>query len=158
MKRRITATRWDRGVTLLEVMVALAIIAAASVAVMSWNRPHGGAFEVLVFSRQLQSELRKAKASAIGENRDIVVTFDGKTRAFQFDTLIVPAPSKLDIQVTAADAERRNENVIGIRFFPSGRTSGGTIELRQTTGGAVLETISVHWLTGKIESRKDPQT
>jgi general secretion pathway protein H len=144
-----------RGFTLLEALVALGIAAMAATVLVAWmHRSRQSALSVDAFSRQLQSELRKARASAIGSNVETVVVFNSRERSFEAQGRRVVVPEQISVEVTAADIEQRHEHAIGIRFFPTGRSTGGVIRISLQSAAQVSEKISINWLTGHVSSQR----
>jgi general secretion pathway protein H len=145
----------QRGFTLLEMMIALGIAAAAGIALMGWSQSRSSAFSVEVFSRKLQAELRRARAAAIAANAETIVLFNRRERRFETSTGAILIPEGVIVEVTAADAERADEHTIGIRFFPTGKSTGGVITISRQMGVAPAETIAVNWLTGQVAGRQE---
>jgi general secretion pathway protein H len=143
-----------RGFTLLEMMVALGIAALASIALIGWNRASSTGHSAEAFSRKLQAELRMARAAAIGSNTETVVMFNNRERRFESDGKLIALPETMAVEVTAADAERRDENTIGIRFFPTGKSTGGEIRIAPLGSSKPFDIITVNWLTGHAASQR----
>ncbi len=55
----------------------------------------------------------------------------------------------MKMEVTAADSEKRSPSIAGIRFYPNGSSTGGTIDLKME--GRAYE-IRVNWLTGRVST------
>jgi general secretion pathway protein H len=113
----------ERGFTLLEALVALAILALVWLLVLP-ALPEGLLRSDLERSaRALAGELREARARAVAEQRDVVVRLD--------------RPG-----VTA----RATEPGL-VRFFPEGGATGAAITLER---GGHSYRIEVDWLTGRV--------
>jgi general secretion pathway protein H len=76
---------------------------------------------------------------------------DVERRAIDFGKRIPPlAFSKaINIAVTAADSDKISPSSTGIRFYPNGSSTGGTIDIK--SGGSAYE-IRVNWLTGRVST------
>ena len=115
--------RGDAGFTLLEALVALAILALAWLLVAP-ALPDGLLRSELERSaRALAAELREARARAIAEQRETVVRLD--------------RPG-----VAARTAEPG-----AVRFFPEGGATAAVVTLER--GGRAFR-IEVDWLTGRV--------
>jgi len=147
--------RLVRGFTLLEIILVIAIIAAASVLAAT---AMGGGFrsmQLKATARQIASNLRYTRAQAIAT---------GEPQRF----VIEPArhvwsapknhhgeiPAKLGIEFTGAREAAVSGAASGqgaILFFPDGAATGGRIRL---TSGKVAWNIDVAWLTGQVRVKQ----
>jgi general secretion pathway protein H len=153
MKRALAGRRRVcLGFTLLEVLVVLGILAMAGATLFGWNRNQPTGLGHIVFSRMVQAELRLARAAAISSNAEALVVFDSGARTIEAGGRRLSIPATLSVEVTGADAERRDLKAIGIRFFPTGRSTGGIIRLESANKVGAVEVIAIHWLTGQVES------
>jgi general secretion pathway protein H len=82
---------------------------------------------------------------------DRVAVIDVAQRAIEFGNGIPPLlfSRSIDLDVVAADSERRSPSSAAIRFFPNGSSTGGTINLKSK--GNAYE-IRVNWLTGRVST------
>lgn len=155
--RQPTARANDKGFTLLELLVVLAVavlILSAVPGVVGTVLP-GVAFKS--WTQQVASECRRLRAAAIasGQETRLQIDLNEDVILAQYDTtegadnvaesLSVPT----DVTITIRVAERNFEGVgiAHIRFFPDGSSSGGRITLSRGDKTAV---ISVDWLTGLV--------
>ncbi len=143
----IPAKRAARGYSLLEAIIALAIVAGlASLAAASLARPPGGA-AVRSEAREIASGLARVRAHAIstGQITDYRLDLSGRVQT------ILDARRALrkdiDIRATVAESQRRGNGAVGVRFFPNGSSSGGAITL---SAGAAEASVEVDWMTGRI--------
>lgn len=133
------------GFTMLEMLVALAIIGMAGALAAQLLRPQSSRLRLEAATRALCATLRAARSRAIAINAPAAVTFDlaNKTYASPVGGLAV-LPKEIALRLEVASREARGE-AASIRFFPDGGATGGDIAL--DLGGRRAE-ISVNWLTG----------
>jgi general secretion pathway protein H len=143
-----------RGFTVLELLVALAVLLLASAAVTASLRPPGAGAALRTASAETMALLRAARGLAIVSNESATVVFDASARTIGHGGRTLTLPDAVSLAVTGADAERRSEYVIGIRFLPSGRATGGRITL---AAGGRSEAIVVNWLTGEPRRAQEPE-
>jgi general secretion pathway protein H len=115
----------ERGFSLIELIVVLAILSVAAVAVAPLATPWQRGTLVNVAARDVALALRAARAAAIHANQETIFTLDGAAGQYWSDR--APAPKPLPARVTAAFAPGLPQG--RIRFFPDGGASGGTIVL-----------------------------
>lgn len=138
------------GFTLIEVVCALAIMALVAAVVLpaipratSRGRLEGYATEVAAL-------LIADRNAAIRRRAEIATALDPDARSIRSgagsDRIQLPR----DVAFDALLAQTCNGREAGatIRFFPSGMSCGGTIQLRR---GAVGYQVRVNWLTGGVE-------
>jgi general secretion pathway protein H len=129
----------ERGFSLAELIVVLAILSIVAVAVAplapSWRR--GPPIDLA--ARELVTGLRTARAAAIYGNRETVFTLDGAAGQYWSDG--APAPKALPARINAAFAPGAPHG--RIRFFPDGGASGGTIVLRDAQRSASIRIDSL---------------
>jgi general secretion pathway protein H len=135
------------GFTLVEMLAVLAILALVATMVTPLVTPPRGALILETSAHRLCSMLRAARARAIATNRQTSVEIDVDHRlvgAGDRDEIQLPATTK--IELTFADDRRRDASSGGVRFYPSGSSSGAEITL---TDGSKRAKIVVGWLTGE---------
>jgi general secretion pathway protein H len=138
------------GFTLIEVLAVVMVLAiVAGLATARFVAGHGGdALQVAAY--ELASRCRAARANAIRRGSSEVVLIDLATRMVATDRerapLIIPAAVTIRSETSAS--ERRSQSITGIRFFPTGASTGGTVRLE--TGTHAYE-IRVNWFTGRVD-------
>ena len=142
----------EAGFSLLEIMVALLImsLAVGVVGPSLLYSPQQRAHDRLVDG--LEQMLRSERNAADRAGGLTGVRFDEGQRKFiasSGDALTVY--DRLTVRVTAAETARVDNGDVSVLFFPSGRSSGGEIEVR-SRGRAT--TINADWLTSKLEIRE----
>jgi len=138
------------GFTLVEMLVAIAIMAFGIVlAVPILSDPSPGT-RVRAAARELVTALREARSEAIYRNTEVVMLLDVDRRAYR----IIPGTrhgairSDVDLAMVAADVERVGGAAANIRFFPDGSSTGGKITVSK---GSISYGVTVPWLTGRAK-------
>jgi len=140
----------DAGLTLLEVVCVLAIIAMLAAIVLpaiprgtSLPQLNGYALEAAAF-------LNSDHAAAQRQHREIATLVDAPSRMIQSGASgrFLRFPS--DVTVQALLASRCNDRAAGatIRYLPSGLSCGGVLTL--TRSGTGFQ-VRVNWLTGMAD-------
>jgi general secretion pathway protein H len=136
------------GFSLVELMVVMLIVSMLFALVgVSISRSIRGA-EVRNASRDIVAGIRHTRGQAIVQRQQqtFVVDADAKTWTAA-EREAVPLPEGLDITINTARSEMTGENAGGIRFYPDGASTGGSVEL---IAGERVWTINVSWLTGEV--------
>ena len=136
------------GVTLVELLTVLAIFAGVAALASPWLSRSFGGQQVNAAAREVASALRRARALAIGRQEETVVVIDVTDRTYAFDSEFVKLvlPEDAALVLTTARSERLGDHRGGIRFFPDGSSTGGTVAVRSDTA---TRTIEIDWLTGQ---------
>lgn len=118
----------------------------ATVAV-SINRSLSGA-ELRNAAREVIAGLRHTRGQAIVKRQPMVFQVDADARTWQAaGRESVTLPEGLDVTLTTARSELTGENAGGIRFYPDGASTGGSVTLSVDQR---KWHITVGWLTGEI--------
>lgn len=137
-----------RGFTLMELMLALAILAAA--AGLALPRISGSIerMEMKAAARELLSTMRLARAKAIAGHEQTKVEFDLAAHTFHVSGAgrkrDLPEAAKIDLFTTAEQVWGEDRG--SILFYPDGSSSGGGVKISM---GNVEYQVSVDWLTGR---------
>jgi general secretion pathway protein H len=139
----------ERGFTLLELLVVLAIIGIVLALVPGFMLRGQPGLGVDVTARGIADALRQARSHAMMQNRDQLFALDVEQHLFRIGGQRAPVQMDKNIQVTfqTARSETIGETVGQIRFFPDGSATGGRIGL--TLDGQQVEVV-VDWLTGLV--------
>jgi general secretion pathway protein H len=139
----------ERGFTLLELLVVLAIIGTVLAFVPGFMLRGQPGLDVDVAARAIADALRQAHSQAVLQNRDQLFALDVEERLFRIGGQRAPVQMDKDIEVTfqTARSEVMSETIGQIRFFPDGSATGGRIGL--TLDGRRVEVV-VDWLTGLV--------
>jgi general secretion pathway protein H len=139
----------ERGFTLLELLVVLAIIGIVLALVPGFMLRGQPGLGVDFTARGIADALRQARSHAMMQNRDQLFALDVEQHLFRIGGQRAPVQMDKNIQVTfqTARSETIGETVGQIRFFPDGSATGGRIGL--TLDGQQVEVV-VDWLTGLV--------
>lgn len=140
------------GITLLEALVALAILAGLAAVAVPYLRETPRATVLELAAKQAAAELRRAQGRAIRTNRPAEVVIDVTTGEIGRERIRSSgAPIGLAL-LTTAD-QRRDAARGTIRFFPNGGATGGGLTL--THRGLRVDVV-VDWLTGRVSVEHGP--
>ena len=158
--RQVTPKQ-QRGFTLLEIILVLAIIATASVLIV----PNLGGFEARTFStqlRQAQSLLNYARRTAIVSGKVSTVSFnvlptDEVGQPYREEEHV--SPSNIVAQWNgvgvnlrfrdSTDRETEIEETTEVTFYPEGGSTGGTLLFAQEDQAGVID---IDPFTGRVSS------
>lgn len=139
----------QNGFTLVEILAVLVVlaIAGALVGVRLGARHDGEMLQSAAY--ELASRCRAARAGAIRRGSDQTVVIDMANRVV---TTGESGPSlriaeKISVLSETSAMERRSRNVVGIRFFANGASTGGKVRLES---GKQAYEVRVNWLTGRV--------
>lgn len=143
------AGRFARGVTLLELLVVLMIMALVAGLMMPMFGPGVSTAELKTAAREVAAGLRLARTEAVAKRREALVTLDLAQRTFRVDgeQRVHPLPRNIELKLFTAQADLVSESVGAIRFFPDGGSTGGRVTL---AAGERKFDVDVDWLTGRV--------
>jgi general secretion pathway protein H len=140
----------ERGLSLLELIVVLAILSLVLVAVAPLVNPSQRGAMIDVAARDLALALRETRAAAIYGNKGTTFTLDAAAGEYWSDA--APARRTLPARITAAFAAG-HARLGQIQFFPDGGASGGTIVLSDAHRSAAIQ---VDALSGRAKFNVSP--
>jgi general secretion pathway protein H len=137
------------GFSLIELIVVLAIaglIMAVTPPMLSSAMP---GLQLKSTARQVAAGLRFARARAVAQRTEVVLTLDLEARSVTISGRdgSLSIPDDLDVELVSAVSELEDESLGRIRFFPDGTSTGGRITLGYRGNGYDLD---VDWLTGRV--------
>jgi general secretion pathway protein H len=140
--------RRDAGFALYELILALAILGLVAAVVFPRVVRGMGPAELRAKSLEVAALFRSDRNAALRHNREIVSRVDLSRGAVVsgFAGYAVDIPDGVRMQLVQSDREASAEGG-GIRFLPSGRSSGGALSL---TRGDIGYQVSVNWLTSGV--------
>ena len=144
------------GFSLLEVILVMVMVGLLfTIAAVSVGRSVSGA-EVRNAHRAVTAGLRHTRGQAIiqREQQVFMVDADANTWTAAGDAA-TKLPEGMGITLNTARSELTGENAGGIRFYPDGASTGGSVVL---TAGEREWHITVGWLTGEIGLDTDPRS
>ena len=138
-----------RGVTLLELLIVLAIMAiVAGFMIPMFGGPISTS-ELRSAARQLAAGLRLAQSEAVSQRRQTFLVLDVAGKRFKVDNdpQEHKLPSKVELKLFTAQNDLVSESVGSIRFFPDGGSNGGRITV--ASGDRKFD-VDIDWLTGRV--------
>ena len=147
--RQSSRPAYARGVTLLELLIVLALLALLAGMVLPTFGNGVPTSELKSAARQLAAGLRMARSEAVGQKRETFLTLDIEGRRFKIDreSREYPLPPRVGLKLFTAQNDIVNEKVGAIRFFPDGGSNGGRITV---AAGERKYEVDVDWLTGRV--------
>ncbi|MDN2566021.1 GspH/FimT family protein [Aquibium sp. A9E412] len=146
--RRPDDTR-DAGFTLVEFLVAMAIVAMVAASVGSTLARRDGRASPMEVGQAMQSMLMRARSDAIRRGADTVFVLDAGRRSYTYpaDAEPVVLPDGMSIRMKAGgEFVSGDGSTYSLVFRADGSASGAEIVLGD--GGTRGARIDVHWLTG----------
>jgi general secretion pathway protein H len=139
----------EKGFTLLELLVVLAILALATALVPPLLSGGKDKAEFKTAVRGVATALREARSIAMTSDHSQAVVVDvdrGVFRAGASDRSRAVAQG-IRLSLLTVAQERIERGVGSIRFFPDGSSTGGRLSLTQ---GDRRSDVLVDWLSGRI--------
>ncbi|WP_020179548.1 GspH/FimT family pseudopilin [Methylopila sp. M107] len=137
------------GFTLLEMLVAIAILSLATVGVGMAFPQFQQRAELRQAANKLDSLLARAREEALSERRPSEVRFRARDRQLELPSkaIVYRMPKSVSFAVLGA-AGGLNPEEPRIVFLSDGSSTGGVVELRS---GGLKVVRRIGWLTGRIE-------
>lgn len=136
------------GFTLVELMVVFAMLALLmGLAPIAFDRLRDSSNYRDVL-RGVITNMRTARQDALVNRTETRFVVDLAERTYRVEgreTRLIPDP--LRVRVTVAGVETTDTQA-GIRFFPGGGATGGSVEIMRPTGAGAR--VRVDWLSGRI--------
>jgi general secretion pathway protein H len=137
------------GVTLLELLIVLSIMAIAAAIVVPLIGTDVSTGELKAAARELAAGLRVARSEALATRRDTRLIVDLERRTFRIDRDVREhgLPQRIDLKLFTAQSDLVTDRVGAIRFFADGGSNGGRITV---AAGQRKYEVDVDWLTGRV--------
>jgi general secretion pathway protein H len=138
-----------RGVTLLELLIVLSIMAIVAAMVVPMLGPGVSSSEMKSAARQIAAALRAARGDALVTRQETRLILDLEQRTYQVerDPRLHVLPKQLEMKLYTAQRDIVDEKVGAIRFYPDGGSNGGRVTI---AAGERKYDIDVDWLTGRV--------
>jgi len=149
MSRTGSDKTFERGFTLIEVVVVLAILALVTAMALPLLTGAGAKADARVAAREIAAGMRLTRNFAMMRGHAEAFLVDTASGVFRAGATAAPqrVPGDVRLVLYTTTGERRGATVGSIRFFPDGSSTGGGIRLR--AGNSRAEVL-VDWLTGHL--------
>lgn len=139
----------QRGVILLDVVAALAVVALVAFVLMPRQRSGAGPAELTAEAVRISAEIRKGRAKALvsGSTVDVFVDPDRRNVRVEGGTSI-SIRDGVDVEWVTSNQCPVRQGKRALRFLADGRSCGGVMTL--SVRGKAME-LRVDWLTGRVE-------
>ena len=146
---REAARRAESGLTLLEILIVIALMAIVAGFVMPMFGGPVSTSELRATARQLAAGLRLAQSEAVSQRRQTFLVLDVAGKRFKVDNdpHEHKLSSKIELKLFTAQNDLVSESVGSIRFYPDGGSNGGRITV---AAGERKFDVDVDWLTGRV--------
>jgi general secretion pathway protein H len=147
--RALALRAGQAGVTLLELLIVLSIMAIIAAVVVPLLGAGVSNTELKSAARQVAAGLRLARSDAVATRQDTRVTLDLEHRTFQVERHphLHTLPRELEMKLFTAQSDLVSDKVGAIRFFPDGGSNGGRVTL---AAGERKYEVDIDWLTGRV--------
>lgn len=142
----------QRGVSLIELIVVVVLIAAATALAASVMGVGLPGQQLRNASREMAAQLRYTRAQAIVTGKSQTFSVDARTREWKApNRRHGQIPSGISLAATGARIEQTQPDIVAIRFFPEGAATGGRIVLSRERAAWQID---VEWLTGEVTVKR----
>lgn len=149
---RLRPRRRQRGVSLLEMLLVIALIAATSLLAAA---ALGGGFagmQLRSSAKEIAAQLRYTRTQAIATGEPQRFVIDPAAHAWRApDGRDGEVPEALGIRFYGARQVQPARGEGAIVFFPDGASTGGRVQLTRDDAGW---NVDVAWLTGQVRLRR----
>lgn len=143
------------GFTLLEMLVILAVVAAATGISLIGVRTIRGTNSPDAFAHKIGEHLVALRYKALNTGRSQAAQFDVRRKRVVVvsDSAEIILPAEYSFVVTAGREKGERDEVHSITFLPDGSSSGVEVSIADVRGSKA--TLRVNWLTGLVEYADD---
>jgi general secretion pathway protein H len=141
-----------RGVSLLEMLLVVALIAGASVLAMAAFGGGMAGLQLRSEAREIAAQLRFTRTHAIATGQPQRFTINPQAHAWTAPrNRSGTVPDTLGVTFTGARELQPSQGEGAIVFFADGASTGGRVQLRRERAAW---NIDVAWLTGEVKLRQ----
>lgn len=144
---KIKTSQKQRGFSLVELLIALAILSAMITIAAALVMQAPGPSEARADARAMASAMRAVRADAIATRSSVDFKIDLRSHSFVAGDRAGSVRKAFAMKGTGAQSLSEDAAVIGVRFYPNGSSSGGKVDIRT---GALVVTVNADWMTGKV--------
>ena len=147
-----TGAAGQRGMSLLEILLVMALIAATGLLAAGILTGGLDRSELRSTAREIAAQLRFARTRAIATGTPQRFTVDPAARAWRgVGGEAGSWPASIDLRFTGAREAQPAQGVGAVVFFGDGASTGGRLQLRMRDAAW---NIDVAWLTGEVSLRR----
>jgi general secretion pathway protein H len=142
-------TRSHSGVTLLELLIVLMLMAVIAAVTIPTFGPGVSTTELRSAAREVAAGLRLARDQAIAQRSEAMLVLDVAAHSFVVppDERVHALPAGIELKLFTAQSDLLGDQVGALRFYPDGGSTGGRVTL---TAGERKYDVDVDWLTGRV--------
>jgi general secretion pathway protein H len=145
----IQPPRRIRGVTLLELVIVLSLMAILSVAAAPMIGKGMSTIDQRAAAQKIAAAFKSARNIAVSQRKEAAVVVNIKALTVTpADAEPISLPSGVTIDLTTIEKEKIDDDSAAIRFYPDGGSTGGRVILKK--GDRALR-VDVDWLTGRVK-------
>ncbi len=150
--RRRTRRRAARGVSLLEMLLVVAIIAAAGLLATAVLSGGFAGMQLRSNAKEIAAQLRYTRAQALSTGQPQKFVIDPAAHTWRtVNDRRGEIPRKLGIVFTGTRGLQARAGEGAILFFPDGASTGGRVQLNS---GKAAWNVDVAWLTGEVTIKR----
>jgi general secretion pathway protein H len=140
----------DRGVVLLDLVIAMALLSLLMLMVLPYIAPGTSPSRLGAYAADVAALLKTDRSAASRSGREIATRVDlpGKSIASGSSRRMVSLPNDVTLDLIASDACRLPEGQFAVIFAADGRSCGAVVSLATR---ALVWRIRINWLTGFID-------
>jgi general secretion pathway protein H len=140
----------ERGFTLLEMVVVLALIGMVAAVLLPFIPRHTSRPRLQAYALQAAALLKADRTAAIQRGTDVATLVDATGRSIRSGATadMIRIPDDVRFEALLPQTCNRHQALSTISFFASGMSCGGAIALTRLDAGFE---VRVNWLTGRIE-------
>lgn len=143
-----------RGVSLLEMLLVITLIAAASLLAAAAFTGGLGGMQLRSSAKEIAAQLRYTRTQAIATGQPQRFVIDPQARRWQAPNgRSGEIPPALGVEFTGAREVQPTRGEGAIMFFEDGAATGGRIRI---TLDRAAWNVDVAWLTGEVSLRRAP--